>query len=132
MAMVIPGLAMLACGIAYYRFTQDAPDGNFSDLRARGVMHAVTGRCQDEVVIITMAETKLRIISIDPLSDRMRLAKVERCALCRLQFPSRNERRVDRSDTRGVDLENGVQNIAVALTFQVEVSVADSGYAPNP
>ncbi len=36
MAMVIPGLAMLACGVAYYLFTQDAPDGNFSDLRARG------------------------------------------------------------------------------------------------
>src|ERR1700722_15422564 len=78
---------------------------------------------QDEVVIITMAATKLRIISIDPLAHPMRLAKVERWALCRLQFPSRNERRVDRSDTRGVDLENGVQNIAVALTFQVEIGM---------
>ncbi len=42
-------VAMFACGaicfltgIAYYFFTQDAPDGNFSDLRARGLMPAKT------------------------------------------------------------------------------------------
>ena len=35
-AMVVPGVALLLAGIAYHRFTQDAPDGNFADLRARG------------------------------------------------------------------------------------------------
>jgi len=34
LAMFVPGFAMLLCGIAYYAFTQDTPDGNFSDLRA--------------------------------------------------------------------------------------------------
>ena len=34
LAMFVPGVAMLLCGIAYYAFTQDTPDGNFSDLRA--------------------------------------------------------------------------------------------------
>jgi NNP family nitrate/nitrite transporter-like MFS transporter len=37
-AMAIPGIALLLMGIAYYRLTQDAPDGNFKDLRNRGEM----------------------------------------------------------------------------------------------
>lgn len=37
-AMAIPGLALLLMGIAYYALTQDAPDGNFAALRARGEM----------------------------------------------------------------------------------------------
>ncbi len=35
-AMVIPGLALLLMGFVYYRFTQDAPEGDFKDLRAQG------------------------------------------------------------------------------------------------
>lgn len=37
-AMVIPGIALLLTGIAYYKLTQDAPDGNFKELRAKGEM----------------------------------------------------------------------------------------------
>jgi NNP family nitrate/nitrite transporter-like MFS transporter len=36
MAMFVPGLAMLLCGVAYYFLTQDTPSGSFSDLRAKG------------------------------------------------------------------------------------------------
>ena len=36
LAMFVPGLAMLLCGIAYYVLTQDTPEGNFSDIRAGG------------------------------------------------------------------------------------------------
>lgn len=35
-AMVIPGAALLLVGVAYYRFTQDCPEGNYRDLRAQG------------------------------------------------------------------------------------------------
>jgi len=35
-SMVIAGLVCFLTGIAYCRFTQDAPDGNFEDLRAAG------------------------------------------------------------------------------------------------
>ncbi len=35
-AMIVPGAAMLLCAIGYYRFTQDTPQGNFADLRAKG------------------------------------------------------------------------------------------------
>lgn len=43
LAMVIPGVALLLMGIAYYFLTQDAPDGDFKDLRARGEMPALKG-----------------------------------------------------------------------------------------
>jgi MFS transporter, NNP family, nitrate/nitrite transporter len=36
LAMFVPGAAMFLCGIAYMVFTQDTPDGNFADQRARG------------------------------------------------------------------------------------------------
>jgi NNP family nitrate/nitrite transporter-like MFS transporter len=35
-AMVIAGLVCFLTGIAYYKFTQDLPDGNFKELRAAG------------------------------------------------------------------------------------------------
>lgn len=37
-AMVIVGLIIFLVGIAYYFLTQDAPVGNFDDLRAKGLM----------------------------------------------------------------------------------------------
>ena len=37
-AMAIPGIALFCMGIAYYFLTQDAPDGNFKELRERGEM----------------------------------------------------------------------------------------------
>lgn len=42
MAMFVPGVAMVLCGIAYYVFTQDTPNGSFSDLRARGELTLAT------------------------------------------------------------------------------------------
>lgn len=37
-AMIVPGIALFVTGIAYYRVTRDAPDGDFRDLRASGVL----------------------------------------------------------------------------------------------
>lgn len=37
-AMAIPGIALFVMGIVYYALTQDAPDGNFNELRKRGEM----------------------------------------------------------------------------------------------
>jgi NNP family nitrate/nitrite transporter-like MFS transporter len=42
MAMFVPGFAMMLFGVAYYLLTQDAPNGNFSDLRASGDLPAPT------------------------------------------------------------------------------------------
>jgi len=36
-ALIVPGVLMLAMAVVYWRFTQDCPEGNFSDLRARGI-----------------------------------------------------------------------------------------------
>lgn len=46
LSMIVVGAAIFVTGIAYYVFTQDAPDGNYKDLRARNMMPAkkkVTG-----------------------------------------------------------------------------------------
>ena len=40
-AMLVAGSLCLITGLAYYRFTQDAPDGNFKQLRAAGKMPSV-------------------------------------------------------------------------------------------
>ncbi|WP_018917834.1 MFS transporter [Vreelandella zhanjiangensis] len=42
LAMVVPGVVLLITGIGYWFLTQDAPDGNFSDLRARGELPEAT------------------------------------------------------------------------------------------
>lgn len=38
LAMTIPGVALFIVGIAYYFLTQDAPNGNYRELRAKGNM----------------------------------------------------------------------------------------------
>jgi len=38
LAMVVPGVILFAMGIAYWFFTQDAPDGDYADLRAQGLI----------------------------------------------------------------------------------------------
>lgn len=38
LAMVVPGVVMLATGVAYYFLTRDTADGDFKDLRASGEM----------------------------------------------------------------------------------------------
>ena len=40
-ALLVPGILMLVMAVVYWRFTQDCPEGNFSDLRARGI--AISG-----------------------------------------------------------------------------------------
>ncbi len=42
LAMIVPGVALLLTGILYYRFTTDCPDGNYADLRARGLLPPAT------------------------------------------------------------------------------------------
>jgi NNP family nitrate/nitrite transporter-like MFS transporter len=37
LAMIFPGILMLIVAVMYWKFTQDCPQGNYSDLRARGV-----------------------------------------------------------------------------------------------
>ncbi len=40
-SMVVAGVVCLLTGIAYYRFTQDAPNGNFKELRAAGKLPSI-------------------------------------------------------------------------------------------
>ncbi|WP_085918188.1 NarK family nitrate/nitrite MFS transporter [Halomonas sp. CSM-2] len=43
LAMVVPGVVLFFTGIAYWLFTQDAPDGNFDELRALGELPPASG-----------------------------------------------------------------------------------------
>ncbi|PMR69451.1 NarK family nitrate/nitrite MFS transporter [Halomonas heilongjiangensis] len=43
LAMVVPGVVLFITGICYYLFTQDAPNGNFDELRARGELPPANG-----------------------------------------------------------------------------------------
>ncbi|WP_051277809.1 NarK family nitrate/nitrite MFS transporter [Solimonas flava] len=36
-SMLVPGVLMLIVAVLYWRYTQDCPDGNYQELRARGV-----------------------------------------------------------------------------------------------
>ncbi|MFC5458370.1 MFS transporter [Massilia niabensis] len=36
-ALIVPGVAMLIMSVVYWRYTQDCPAGNFSELRAAGI-----------------------------------------------------------------------------------------------
>jgi len=36
-ALIVPGVMMLIMSVIYYKFTQDCPEGNFSELRAAGI-----------------------------------------------------------------------------------------------
>lgn len=38
LSMVVVGVAIFFTGIAYYKLTQDAPDGNYAELRAKGML----------------------------------------------------------------------------------------------
>ncbi len=44
LAMVVPGIALFITGFAYYFLTQDAPDGNYKELRERGDLEPVEGK----------------------------------------------------------------------------------------
>ncbi|WNL41464.1 MFS transporter [Halomonas sp. PAMB 3264] len=43
LAMVVPGVVLFFTGIGYWFFTQDAPNGSFAELRARGELPEASG-----------------------------------------------------------------------------------------
>jgi len=43
-ALVVPGVLMLIMAVVYYKFTQDCPEGNFTELRAAGVPFEAGGK----------------------------------------------------------------------------------------
>jgi len=43
LSMIVPGIVLFLFGLGYLRYTQDAPDGNYEDLRARGELHEAKG-----------------------------------------------------------------------------------------
>lgn len=44
LAMIVPGIALFIMGFVYYFTTQDAPDGDYSELRERGELDSEEGK----------------------------------------------------------------------------------------
>ena len=51
LAMVIPGAALFITGFAYYFLTQDAPDGNYKELRERGELESSEGKGMESFML---------------------------------------------------------------------------------
>ena len=51
LAMIIPGIALFITGFAYYFFTQDAPDGNYKELRERGDLEPAKGKGMESFML---------------------------------------------------------------------------------
>lgn len=51
LAMIIPGVALFLMGFVYYFITQDAPDGNYKALRARGEMEPAEGKGMESFML---------------------------------------------------------------------------------
>ena len=51
LAMIIPGIALFMTGFAYYFLTQDAPDGNYKELRDRGDLEPAKGKGMESFML---------------------------------------------------------------------------------
>jgi len=51
LAMVVPGVILFLTGIAYYYLTQDAPNGNFKELREKGELPPVTDKVEGSFLL---------------------------------------------------------------------------------
>ena len=51
LAMVIPGIALLIMGFVYYFTTQDAPDGDYSELREIGELEPTQGKSMKSFIL---------------------------------------------------------------------------------
>lgn len=51
LAMIVPGIALFFTGFAYYFFTQDAPDGNYKELRERGDLEPAKGKGMESFML---------------------------------------------------------------------------------
>jgi NNP family nitrate/nitrite transporter-like MFS transporter len=43
-ALLVPGVLMLAMALVYWKFTQDCPEGNYAELRAAGIPFEASGK----------------------------------------------------------------------------------------
>ena len=51
LAMIVPGIALFITGFAYYFLTQDAPDGNYKQLRDRGDLEPAKGKGMESFML---------------------------------------------------------------------------------
>ena len=79
------------------------------------------GMVQNPIMIIPGPELDLLVVAINPLANRQWLAKIQRGAPNRSQFPGGYQSAVDRRKSVGIDLDDVVED--VALGRQIEIGM---------
>ena len=82
----------------------------------------MTGRVEDEVVVVPAPEDQLLVIAADALTDRVERREVERRAEHRRDVPVGISVGVDRGEVVGVDLQQVVVDRPGTLTREVPVA----------
>ena len=61
LAMIVPGIALFITGFVYYFFTQDAPDGNYKELRERGELEPAKGKGMESFMLASDTTHYLKV-----------------------------------------------------------------------
>src|ERR1022692_348575 len=97
---------------------EDAAAAGIENLRSHRQLAVVI---EDPVVVVAVAETKLFIVGVDAGSDGCRFAKIKGGGVYGLQFASRNQGGIDRSEAGGIQRELMVEDVAVGGKIEIGV-----------
>src|ERR1700758_2859665 len=100
---------------------QHAPAGRF--IHACSQRKAVAFAINHPVVVVAVAQHELFVTIIDARSHSRGLREIERRSFDRSKFTRGDETLIDRREAVGVEREVVIQNIAVAFSGQVEITV---------
>ena len=76
----------------------------------------VAGCVENPVVVVSVTENELLVVSVDVLSDRLRSAEIKRSTLYRTHFAGRDELVVCRSESICVHIKNHVRSLFSMLS----------------
>src|SRR5215475_5236747 len=101
------------------------PDFHYSARRRFGDFSRLTQysglAVDDEVVVVALAEFQLLFVLVDARADRRRPREIEGRAFDASQLTGRDQGRIDRRETLGVERHLMVQDVAAALPREVEI-----------
>lgn len=92
-------------------------------VHSRGQCHPSTFAVDHKIVVISVTERELLVVVVDPRPDPGRFGEIERRSLDSSQFTCRDQVLVDGSEAVGIDHNFVIENIAVSLALQIEVTM---------
>ena len=100
---------------------QHAPAGRF--VHACSQREAVAFAVNHPVVVVAVAQHELFVIIVDARAHSRGLGEIERSSFDRSKFTRWDEILIDRSEAVGVERDFVIENVAVAFSGQVEITV---------